>query len=155
VQASCIELLSLDLFSKLLKGGYKMGPEKRLYRSVASRDSFVDDDELEAFLEANAPKQRWGRLLWYLAQSALVLVVIAQSIAIIILSKTANSSCHSIRMTPPSRTQQWLIVTSRWYATTAHGASHALPAFKLRLGKRRCSFGSLELNTRWSWSRGD
>lgn len=76
-----------------------MNSEKQLYQSVPSSDSFRSDHEDQS--ECPAPSRGYYTTargaLWSIAQIALVLVIIGQTVAIVILSRTSQSSCQSAR----------------------------------------------------------
>lgn len=76
-----------------------MNSEKQLYQSVSSSDSFASDDEEQS--HSSGPSDghytRVRKVLWYIAQVALVIVIIGQAVAIVLLGRRTQSSCRSAR----------------------------------------------------------
>jgi hypothetical protein len=75
-----------------------MSFEKGLYRSVPTAASMSNqDDQSETLLLNDTHHSRTRGILWYIAQAALVMIIVVQSVVIVVLSRTVDSSCRSVR----------------------------------------------------------
>ncbi|KAH7410096.1 hypothetical protein DE146DRAFT_732918 [Phaeosphaeria sp. MPI-PUGE-AT-0046c] len=97
-----------------------MSCEKLLYQSVPSSYSFVgnDEDHSETLHQSHERKTRARRVLWCIAQAAVVLVVIVQSIAIGYMSRGTQSSCQSAHGMPLHRTEPRTIYQHSKYVSS-------------------------------------
>lgn len=74
-----------------------MSTEKIAYRNIPVEDSHVDDDRFENAPRTHIGSSRARQSLWCLLQTALLLTIAVQGIAIVFLSQAERESCRSIR----------------------------------------------------------